>query len=39
MRGFEMVYVLVMIFAVRILLPIGVVAGLGSLLKKLQPSR
>jgi hypothetical protein len=36
MSGIQMVFVLVMIFSVRILLPIGVISGVGTLLRKLQ---
>lgn len=38
MNGFEVLYVLVVLFAARILLPAAIVLGIGSLAKKIQPS-
>lgn len=38
MSGIQMILVLVMIFSVRILLPIGVISGVGTLLRKFQPA-
>ena len=38
MSGIEMFFVLVIIFTVRILLPIGVISGVSTLLRKLQPA-
>lgn len=38
MSGIQMFFVLIMIFSGRILLPIGVISGVGSLLRKYQPT-
>ena len=38
MSGFEMVLILLMIFSIRILVPIGVVSGVSALLRKFQPA-
>lgn len=38
MSGYEIFYVLVVLFTARILLPAAIVIGLGTLLKKTQPA-
>jgi hypothetical protein len=36
MKGLEILYVLITLFTIRIVLPAAIIAGLGTLLKKVQ---